>query len=271
MSATCFVCVTCGTQFAPREAPPTNCPICDDERQYVGPNGQQWTTLDAIERSHRNELTEVEPNLHMIQPVPKLGIGQRAFLVRTAQGNLLWDCVPLIDDITIDWVRSLGGLAGIAISHPHYYSAMVEWSQAFGNVPIHLHRDTADWVMRPTERIQWWEGESHSLFGGLQLVRLGGHFKGFQALNWPNGADGRGVMLVGDQPYVCPDPRWVSFMHSYPNMIPLPAKTVLGIKEKLSRCTFDRIYGAFTGQLVSTGAKEVVNRSADRYVRAIAD
>ena len=29
-------------------APPGHCPICEDERQYVGPDGQQWTTLDQL-------------------------------------------------------------------------------------------------------------------------------------------------------------------------------------------------------------------------------
>ena len=52
-------------------------------------------------------------------------------LIQSPGGNVLWDCISLIDDATIEAVRSLGGLATIAISHPHCYSGMVEWSRAF--------------------------------------------------------------------------------------------------------------------------------------------
>ena len=45
------ICVTCGTQYPASEAPPERCPICEDDRQYVNPDGQQWTTLGAIDRN----------------------------------------------------------------------------------------------------------------------------------------------------------------------------------------------------------------------------
>lgn len=262
-----FVCLTCGTQFAESDREPDRCPICEDERQYVGPGGQKWTTLAALRHQHHNTFTEVEPGLHVIQPEPKAGIGQRAFVVRTPAGNLLWDCVPLLDDATVERVRSLGGLAAIAVSHPHYYSAMVEWSHAFGGIPIHLHSADSAWVMRPDDRITHWDGERRPLFGGLEVVHTGGHFAGFQVLHWPGGADGRGVLLVGDQPFVVADRRWVSFMYSYPNLIPLPAADVRRVADTLGRLAFDRLYGAFTGQVVEGGAKGVLARSAERYLR----
>lgn len=49
MAQELYICVTCGTQFAPTEEPPANCPICDDDRQYIGFNGQQWTTRGVAE------------------------------------------------------------------------------------------------------------------------------------------------------------------------------------------------------------------------------
>jgi len=269
MERECYVCVTCGTQFAPSEREPDRCPICEDERQYVGEGGQRWTTLAALRESHRNRIGEVEPDLFEIQPEPKAGIGQRAFLVRTPEGNLLWDCVPLLDDETVERVKSLGGLAGIAVSHPHYYSVMVEWSRAFGDVPIHLHAADLRWVMRPDARVRTWSGERLPLFGGVALVRTGGHFEGFQVLHWPAGAEGRGVLLCGDQPFVCADRRWVGFMYSYPNLIPLPAPAVRRIAVILAPLPFDRLYGAFAGQLVDEDASAAVARSAERYLGAI--
>lgn len=262
-----FICVTCGTQFTPSNREPDHCPICEDERQYIGPGGQKWTTLANLRQQHRNTITEVEPGLHVIQTEPKVGIGQRAFIIRTPTSNLLWDCVTLLDAATIAQVNALGGLAAIAISHPHYYSAMAEWSHAFGGIPIHLHRADAEWVMQPSLAIRFWDGNWLPLFGGLELVRTGGHFAGFQVLRWPSGADGRGVLLVGDQPFVVADRRWMSFMYSYPNLIPLPPADVQRIDDTLGRLAFDRLYGAFAGQVVENGAKDVLARSVERYLR----
>lgn len=264
-----FICVTCGMQYAASEKEPDACPICQDERQYVGHTGQRWTTIDDYRKTHKNVFAEEETNLHSILPQPRAGIGQRAFVVRTQEGNVLWDCIPPLDDATITEVKKLGGLAAIAVSHPHYYTTMVEWSHAFGKVPVHVHKMDAKWVMRPDDVVKFWESETRSLFGGLTLVKTGGHFDGFQVLHWPAGASGKGVLLSGDQPYVCQDRKWVSFMYSYPNLIPLGPAAIRQVVKSLKPFAFDRLYGAFPDQVVKTDAKAVVERSADRYLKMI--
>jgi hypothetical protein len=269
MTTEYFICVTCGTQFGPADQPPDQCPICSDERQYVGHRGQMWTTMSKLRLDHRNILAEEESDLFSVRTQPKCAIGQRALLVRTDEGILLWDCVPLIDRETVASIESLGGLRGIAVSHPHYYTAMVEWSQAFSGVPIYLHQNDSRWVMRPDNAVRFWEGEQYSLFGGLSLVCIGGHFDGFQVLHWQAGAARRGVLLVGDQPFVCQDRRWVSFMYSYPNLIPLAPDAVRNILDRLTPLGFDRLYGAFPDQRIASGAKEAVSRSATRYLQAL--
>jgi hypothetical protein len=221
-----YLCVTCGTQFPESSQPPEHCPICEAERQYVGLDGQKWTTLESLRSSHKNIIKQEEPGLYSINTEPRFGIGQRAFLIQTPKGNVLWDCVALIDDATTARVRELGGIAEIAISHPHYYTSMVEWSRAFGNAPIHLHEAERPWVMRPDPCIRFWTGRTHELCDGLTLVSTGGHFEGYQVLHWPSGANGRGVLMAGDQPQICMDPRQVTFMYSYPNYIPLNATAI---------------------------------------------
>ncbi|MBV8397269.1 MAG: MBL fold metallo-hydrolase, partial [Acetobacteraceae bacterium] len=134
-----FICSTCGTQFAPSDGPPPACPICQDERQYIGAAGQSWTTMGELRRSHRTVWGRHEPGLVGLGTTPDFAIGQRALLVRTGAGLVMWDCISLIDDAAIELVAALGGLHAIAISHPHYYASMVEWSRAFGDVPIWLH------------------------------------------------------------------------------------------------------------------------------------
>ena len=178
-----FVCETCGSQFTPSVEPPPGCPICQDERQFVPPAGQKWTTLDALARRHFNSYRQHEPGLIGIGTEPKFSIGQRALLLRTPGGNILWDCIPFIDAATIEIVKGLGGLSGIAISHPHYYGTMVEWSHAFGGVPIHLHAADRQWIMRPDPVINPWDGDNLSLANGVTLIRCGGHFAGGTVLH----------------------------------------------------------------------------------------
>ena len=263
-----FICTTCGVQYTESDEPPTECSICTDERQFVGWTGQQWTTLANLRESHRNVVRLEEAGLFGIGTEPSFAIGQRALLITRPEGNILWDCIPLIDDGLVEMVKGIGGISAIAISHPHYYTGMVEWSRAF-DCPIYLHAADRQSVMRPDSAIEFWEGDTRELGKGITLLRCGGHFEGGSVLHWPEGAGGNGVILSGDILQVVQDRRWVSFMYSYPNLIPLPASTVRRIVDAVESFEFDRIYGAWWGKTVFTDAKEAVHRSADRYIRAI--
>jgi glyoxylase-like metal-dependent hydrolase (beta-lactamase superfamily II)/DNA-directed RNA polymerase subunit RPC12/RpoP len=264
-----YICITCGHQFAESDKPPDRCPICEDDRQFVNPRGQSWTTLDELAQEHQNVLRPLETGLIGIGTEPRFAIGQRALLVLASKGNVLWDCLSLIDDATIKAVEKLGGISSLAMSHPHLFGSMVEWSRAFDNAPIHLHADHMPWVKRSDPVIHFWEGEIFELKEGLTLHRCGGHFEGSTVLLWPDGADGQGVLLTGDTMYVTPDRKHVSFMYSFPNFIPLPATIVDRIVEKVLSLRFDRIYGHFFDLEIQADAKRVVQRSAERYKQAI--
>lgn len=261
---TVHLCATCGTSFPGAEAPPARCPICADERQWEPRGGPVFTTRTALAAGHRNAWAVHEPGLTSLQTVPAFAINQRAFLLATPAGNVLWDCIALLDAATEAIVRAMGGIAAIAISHPHYYTTMQDWAAAFG-APIHLHRADAAWVVRPDPAIRFWEGESFPLAPGVTLVRAGGHFAGGTVLHWAGGAGGRGTLLAGDIVQVAPGGRRVSFMWSYPNMMPLPAVSVRRLLARLEPWPFARIWGAFAGQEVPEDAGGVVTRSAARY------
>lgn len=268
------ICVTCGTQFAAEDGEPDSCPICEDERQYVRWEGQAWTTLRELRGEHDIVLEELEPGLVNVDVEPRFAIGQRALLVRTPRGNVLWDCLPYLDEAAVEAIEARGGLSAIAISHPHFYGAMVEWSRAFGDVPVHLHAADRDWVMRPDPVIEFWEGETFELPGGATLIRTGGHFDGSTVLHWPEGADGRGALLTGDSITVARDRRFVTFMYSYPNQVPLSPASVEEIVESVTSLPFDRIYGGRPGgygDVVPSGARDALLRSAERYVNAVTD
>lgn len=265
------VCVTCGTQYPPSTQPPSECPICQDERQFVGHSGQQWITFHDLQQQFRNRIFQEDPGIWGIVTEPKFAIGQRALLVPTGRGNILWDCVSVVDEKTVTRVQALGGISAIAISHPHYYSSMIEWSRALGGVPMYLHADDRQWVQRPNPAIQFWNGETHDLGSGLTLIRVGAHFAGFQVLHSATAEDGAGALFTGDMPQVCWDRRYVSFMYSYPNWIPVSAATVRRICAALEPFPFRKLYGAFAGFTVQGDGKQALQRSAERYLRALDD
>jgi hypothetical protein len=258
-------------QYPPSETPPDACPVCVDERQFVPVSGQSWTTLERLRRGHSNKFRELAPGLMTIETVPAFGINQRAILARTPSGNVLWDCIALIDDATVELLKGLGGVTAIAISHPHYYTTMVEWSRALGGVPIHLHAADRQWVLRPDPAVQFWDGDTKSIGPGLTLVRLGGHFDGGTVLHWADWDGGRGVVLSGDVLQVVPSGH-VSFMWSYPNLIPLSAGKVRRIADILEPFAFDAVYGAFSGRnQIDANGKQVVAASVTRYIARISE
>ncbi|HEV7237117.1 MAG TPA: MBL fold metallo-hydrolase [Ktedonobacteraceae bacterium] len=266
-----WMCITCGTQFAESENQPETCPICADQRQYIGPGGQKWTTLEAMQGgNYKNSFKEYEPNVTGIGTEPAFAIGQRALLVQTGHGNVLWDCISYVDDETVAALQQRGGLKAIAISHPHFFTTMVEWAERF-DVPIYLHEALRRHVMRPSERITFWSGETHALMDDITLLRLGGHFTGSTVLHWQGGADGKGLLLTGDTIQVVPDRNWVSFMYSYPNMIPLPASEIRRMRDAIMPYNFERLYGMRFESVVAPDAKNAVLRSADRYIRALSE
>ncbi len=263
-----FICTTCGTQYPVAAEPPAGCAICQEERQYVNPLGQAWTTTAAMARTHRNAFAEVEPGLLGIGTTPSFAIGQRALLVMTPAGNVLWDCISYLDPATVRIIAALGGISAIAISHPHYYASMVAWSRAFGDPPILLHAADRRWVMHPDPAIDFWEGETRQVLPGVSLLRLGGHFAGGTVLHWAAGAGGAGALLSGDIVQVGPDKR-VSFMRSYPDLIPLDAGTVRAIAAKLEPWAFEPIYGAWWERVIPARGKAALAYSVRRYIDAV--
>jgi len=267
-----FICVQCGTQFGATAEPPPRCTICEDERQFVHYGGQEWTTLDRLATDHHNRFEDEAPQLLGVGTEPEFAIGQRALLLRSPGGNLLWDCISLLDDKTIAEVKARGGIRAIAISHPHFYSSMVEWADHF-DAQIFLHAADRQWVMRESSRIQFWEGTTLSLWDGLTLINCGGHFEGGTVLHWPavsGGCRSKGALLTGDIITVVQDRRYVSFMRSYPNLIPLGSAEINRILETIEPFSFDQVYGGWWKANVLSDAKTAVARSAQRYLHAIA-
>ncbi|WP_228414274.1 hypothetical protein [Chryseobacterium sp. CH21] len=256
------ICITCGVQY--ESANQEHCVICEDSRQFVNPKGQQWTTLEVVQKTHKNIIEKVAPNVYAIYTVPKMGIGQRAHLVISPKGNVLWDCITNLDESTIELVNKLGGIKAIAISHPHYYSTIVEWGKAF-NAPVYIHEADKMWIQRKDPIIKIWSGREMELWEGMKIVLCGGHFDGAAVLFVPKQG---GQLFTGDNPQVCSDLKSVSFLYSYPNYIPLGKEEVLFIEESLKNLEYDSLYGAF-GKYILKDGKQAVAFSVSRYLNHI--
>ncbi|MBO0704733.1 MAG: hydrolase [Candidatus Dormibacteraeota bacterium] len=255
------ICQTCGVEH---DTAAETCRICADERQWVPAAGQQWTTLEELAASgHQVRVHEVEPDLFGISVDPKFAIGQRSHLLRTRDGNLLWDVVGYCDSEAVRQVRELGGVVAIAASHPHHYGVQVEWSRALGGVPVLVAEADRGWVARPDPVIRPWAGRLEVL-PGVTLMQVGGHFPGSAVAHWPAGAGGKGVLLTADTIQANPDRETVTFMRSYPNRIPLSPAVVGRITRSVEALEFDRLYDNF-GRAIDGGARAAIRTAADRY------
>jgi hypothetical protein len=264
MSADLPICRTCGVQYP---APRDDCPICLDERQYVGWDGQQWTTLaELASAGHRGRIAEEGPGVLGIGTEPATAIGQRALLITTPAGNVLWDMVSYLDDELAGQIRDLGGVSAIAISHPHFYGSMIEYAHAFG-APVYIHSADRAWVARPDPAVEFWDGDTRQIGDGLTLINLGVHFAGGQVLHWAGGEGGAGALMSGDIVTVVQDRRWVSFMYSYPNLIPERPEVIRRALSLLEPYPFERVYGAWWRRVVAADGAAAVRRSAQRYLR----
>lgn len=260
---TCWICVTCGTQYAASVEPPTACRVCLDDRQYVGRGGQRWTThAELAGRLHVR--VEDDDGLLGVGVAEPFAIPQRALIVRGPEATVMWDCISVVTD---DAVERIGHVDAIAISHPHFYSAMVEWSDALGGIPIHVHVADRQWIARPSERIEPWDGDRLVLTPGITLVHLPGHFPGSSALWWHGGE--RHALLTGDSLHVAADRRHVTVMHSVPNFVPVGPTIVGDVRRRLDGIDFDDLYGFTWGLNIIGGAGAAVDESLDRYLAAI--
>ena len=216
-----FVCRTCAVEQPDTDKPAAVCAICSDERQYVRPTGQRWTTLEELAAAgHRGTVSEVEPGVYGITIEPSVGIGQRGLLVQTPSGNLLWDPNGYVDDDLV--ATTTGGVAaGACQPSTHVRGA--------GRVVAPVWRRAGlcasgrpEWVQRDDPVVTIWE-EKTEVLPGVCSIELAATSPVVRSFLW---ADGRGVLLTGDTVAGTPDEHWVSFMRSFPNKIPLSAAVV---------------------------------------------
>jgi len=258
-----LICTTCGTQYNTAVSLNAECTICKDDRQYVPESGQSWTTLDELQNDYGVIVKQLHDNLYEIKSSPAFAIGQRALLVLTPQGNILWDCIALINEPIIELIKSKGGLKAIAFSHPHYYTTMNEWAKIF-NCPVYIHKKDEQWIFNRGNHISLWNDTEKKLWEGMTLINIGGHFPGSSILHVPF-LSKEGTILIGDTFYISPSKKHAAVMYSYPNRIPLPVQEVQRIQKQMFNIKFDTIHGFYDYQNIYSDAKQMIQDSLAKY------
>lgn len=265
----CWTCETCGVQQPPSETPPGRCVICEDERQYVGWAGQTWIERQALVAGQRTVVEDTHGVTTLVLS-PGLAINQRAFLIPTPEGQILWECLAAVTPDALEAIRARGPVRAIAISHPHFYGAMADWSEALGGVPVYVHAADEAWIQRRSETLVLWSGERLSLSDDVELVHLASHFDGSAGLWWKTGPRAGGALFPGDAVQVSSDRRFASFMYSYPNHIPLGPEPLAELRHRVEAMAFDDVFGFSPGRQMIGEARAKLTASFDRYSRAIA-
>ncbi|KAM0443956.1 hypothetical protein ACHAQK_002703 [Fusarium lateritium] len=277
------LCVTCGTQYdIPFDNKPPTCRMCNqvtnraktiqEPRQFVPPSGQSWTTLEKLQATHKNQFKQDDKDSRIwsIFSTPQVAIGQRAIFIQTEAGNVIWDCISLLDQETIDFIKSRGGLAAIAISHPHFYSTHLEWAREF-DCPVYLAHEDQEWLNRedPEGRRIFVEGETKTILPGVNMVKLGGHFPGSSVLHW-NGkiftGDTIGISLSGlNRSHHNKDHQVFFFHYAFPNFIPLAPTAMHLMWKRLRVWDFTSLYSLFfTTTVHEAKVKQLVLESMKR-------
>ncbi|KAI1264933.1 beta-lactamase-like protein [Xylariaceae sp. FL1019] len=274
-TANWLVCNACGTQFpTSKRSKVTTCFICDDPRQFTPPSGQSFTTLTSLRSTHKNTFTPLasDPeNIISITTTPKFAIGQRAIIIRTPKGNVLWDCVTLLDPDTISHIKALGGLSGMIISHPHYYTTHLEWASAF-SCPVYLASEDSTWLAQRSPCQVFIDRVTAPILG-TTVLKLGGHFPGSLVLLYnkrlfiadtlvttPSGLGSWDTDAMGTKRE---RPRGMNsfvFMWSIPNMIPLAPDELARMWRVLKEYEFSSTHGAFLGVDIEKSVPEMKRR-----------
>ena len=263
---TIWICDGCGLEHDDSPALPVEgCVFASDEvsvqeRGDLGPHGS-WTTHEELARqSHTTHHRDHGRGVHSLRREPRLAIGHWSFVVRTPQGNLLWDPPAYIDPVVVGIVEALGGVSAVATSHPHMFAAQVSWSHAFGRVPVLVNANDKEWIARHDPVLEYWTGTETPL-PGITLIEVGGHMKGSSVALTTDG-----TLLTGDTIAGTLVPDWVSFQRNFPRHVPMSAAVVRRIFSRLDTYSYDRLY-TLGGDTIDHDAKQIVHRSADRHIR----
>ena len=187
-----FVCDHCG--FWQRHFAPDRCPVCEDFRHPLPPNGWRFTPAADVAARTRCRIDEVLPGLLMITAAPPIGIGPAGYLLRTPHGNVAFEGCGWYDDQVLDAMADAGGVRWASASHPHVYGALWRVCERFAPELV-LHRE--DLPFAKALPVTWAYDDRAEFAPEVTLLHTGGHTPGHTALVWDDAPAGR-TLFCGD-------------------------------------------------------------------------
>ncbi len=186
--------------------PPEHCLICEDERQYIGKDGQRWTTLSEMQKSYQNRIEEVDPNITGIGTTPGFAIGQRG----VARPNPKRKCAVGLrqpDRRCHAWKRSVPAVgSGRLPFHIRIRSGL--WSNLvmpLTTLPSTGMPTTVSGQCAPIPLFVFWEGETCRVMGGADAGPLRRSFRWLGRAALVRGRGRQGALLTGDTMQVAQD------------------------------------------------------------------
>ncbi len=103
-----FVCEHCG--FWQRHFAPAACPVCEDFRHPLPPDGWRFADAPAMTARVRCRVEHPLPGLVAVTADGAPGIGQSGYVLVTPHGNVAFEGAAWYDDDALDALAALGGV-----------------------------------------------------------------------------------------------------------------------------------------------------------------
>ncbi len=247
-----YCCLNCGF-WQRRFATPLTCPVCEDFRHPLPPDGYRF----AADLSDCRTLAEqVLPGVWRFATLPAVGIGSCGWLLQTPHGNVHFEGCAYYDRAALDRIAQLGGVWFLSASHPHVYGGLWQVVDRFEpEVVVH----EADLNFTQAFRVSFPIDGVWPLTPDVDLRHTGGHTPGHTVLHWKS----RRLLMAGDAvKFTFPEPGQtvglpdtVSCHAAFDSHIPLTHGQVRRYRAVMEPLDFDQVCTPW--EVVTADGKDV--------------
>ena len=261
-----YCCTNCGF-WQRRFATPTMCPVCEDYRHPLPPNGYAFLTADEVAGRQTVTIDEPLPGVMRISTSPQMGIGSCGYVIQSQVGNVHFEGAGWYDEAALEMI---GDVHFLAASHPHVYGAL--WRVVEAKRPkVVVQAEALPFCQAFAVTLPF--DDSYRLAAGLTLHRTAGHTPDHTVLHDAN----RRRLFCGDAfKFTFPKPGQttgrpdsISCHKAFDAHIPLTRGDVLRYREIIAPLDFDAVVTPW--EVVPEGGKAWVMRLLDHQLQGDPD
>ena len=248
-----YCCTNCGF-WQRRFDVPTWCPVCEDYRHPLPPEGYAFRTTSEVANRQRVTWDEPIDGVTRFGTAPSIGIGSCGYLIESPGGNIHFDGCGWYDDDALTHIESRGGVAYLAASHAHVFGAMWRVAERFAPRVV-FQAEALPFCQALSVTLPF--DESYALSPGMVLHRTAGHTPDHTVLH----DEQNGRLYCGDAlKFTFPEPGQtvgrpdtISCHKAYDAHIPLTHGDCRRYLELFERLDFDAVITPW--EVVPTGGK----------------